>query len=324
MTGFRSPDTPKAWENDWRDGRESPYQTGTVPDIAWRFGRELFRKTESAPRSRLGSLTLDRGLRAQRPAAQQLGFDAALGFVETNRQNPLASDEQRPQRHDLDERNAPSQIEPGTNPDRWGATQLQRADQSISPLNAIEQQTGQPAAPSIEYLAAESSDLVVPAAPVPKIVKRDDEEGSGHFGAKRISGPHKGFDILASDGEEIRTPFTGVVRGTERRVYPRDPESDYKGPPHRIVDIESEDGRYTVRLLYVDAAPDLRVGARVEAGQVVGRLLGPSRKHGPKMKDHLHIELWDCNGIPFDAERTPPNRGCVPIDPEPWLRRAQK
>ncbi|MEQ8246085.1 MAG: M23 family metallopeptidase [Alphaproteobacteria bacterium] len=293
-----------------------------MPDLAWRFGRELFRKAESTPPSKLGNLTLGRGLKAQGSAVQRSDFDAALGFAEPARQIPFASEENRLQHHGRDEPIAPNQIEGGINPDRKSATQVRHADQSISPLNTIEQRSGQLTTPTIEHLATGSSDLVAPAAPVPKIIKRDDEEGLGHFGAKRTHGPHKGFDILASDGEEIRTPFTGVVRGTERLAY--NPDDAYTGPPHRIVDIESEDGRYTVRLHYVDATPDLRAGARVEAGQVVGRLLGPSRKHGPKMKDHLHIELWDCKGIPFDEGRTPPNRGCVAVDPEPWLRRGQK
>ncbi|NQV79939.1 MAG: hypothetical protein HQ495_05250 [Alphaproteobacteria bacterium] len=36
-------DTPPAWRAQWARGADSPFQIGTTADIAWRFGRELFR-----------------------------------------------------------------------------------------------------------------------------------------------------------------------------------------------------------------------------------------------------------------------------------------
>jgi murein DD-endopeptidase MepM/ murein hydrolase activator NlpD len=119
---------------------------------------------------------------------------------------------------------------------------------------------------------------------------RDDGQGAGRFGRglRKVEGTderrdHEGLDIDASAGEPVVSPLSGrVVRESE--VY-----GDMRG-----IAVANDDGDIS-RLLYVKAGPDIRVGTRVKAGQVIGSVQDIAAHHAkpgkPPMTNHIHIEI---------------------------------
>lgn len=119
---------------------------------------------------------------------------------------------------------------------------------------------------------------------------RNDGQGEGRFGRglRKVEGSnerrdHEGLDIEAPAGERVVSPLSGrVVRDFE--IY-----GDMRG-----IAIANDDGDVS-RLLYVKAGPDIRVGMRVKAGQVIGSVQDIAAHHAkpgqPPMTNHIHIEI---------------------------------
>ncbi len=129
--------------------------------------------------------------------------------------------------------------------------------------------------------------------PVDNPVIRNDPAGAGHFGASRGRGKrtHKGIDILAEPGTEVRTPISGTVN--LGRVY--GPNHPLAGKFDRIW-IDSEDGT-RIKMFYVEAA-NLVNGQTIKAGELVGRMQDRAQ-HDKGMKNHLHVEVHR-DGLPID------------------------
>lgn len=108
-----------------------------------------------------------------------------------------------------------------------------------------------------------------------------DPTGHGYYGAKRGTRKHKGLDILAAPGEDVKTPIDGFVTKIGQ-VYTHTKEFKY-------IDITND--VYRARLMY--AAPlNIKINDRFKAGDVVGIIQNVSKYWGNGMKNHLHLELY--------------------------------
>ncbi len=145
--------------------------------------------------------------------------------------------------------------------------------------------------------------------PIPGGTMRNDLEGLGHFGAKRVKGYHGGLDILAVPGADVISPITGTVSKVAGQVYTQTSQFKY-------VEItgSGEHQGMTVRLLYVKGA-GLQKGMKVKSGQtVVGRVQDIAAFHnrnvtipGNRMKNHVEIQVRIGSGPwkPDKARRDP-------------------
>ena len=98
---------------------------------------------------------------------------------------------------------------------------------------------------------------------------------------------HKGVDIAASAGTEIRAPASG-------RVVKNDFQAGGAG---NYVVLQHGDGSQS-KYFHMQDRSGLAVGSDVEAGAVLGRVGNTGKSTGP----HLHYELWK-NGAPVDPRR---------------------
>lgn len=114
-----------------------------------------------------------------------------------------------------------------------------------------------------------------------RIELREDAAGSGRFGARRGSRTHQGLDLIAKPGDPVFAPFRGRFIRTSR--------------PYRT------DGRFgglvihgqgiELKLFYVRPDERLRIGDEVAAGRLIGWAQDIAGKHGPPMRNHIHIEV---------------------------------
>ncbi len=131
------------------------------------------------------------------------------------------------------------------------------------------------------------------ANPMPGETMRNDLQGLGHFGAKRVKRYHGGLDILAVPGADVISPITGTVSKVAGQVYTQTSQFKY-------VEItgSGEHQGMTVRLFYVKGV-GLQKGMKVKAGQtVVGRVQDIAAFHnrnvtipGNRMKNHVEIQV---------------------------------
>jgi hypothetical protein len=141
-------------------------------------------------------------------------------------------------------------------------------------------------------------------------------EGLGrHFGAERIGiersecgAGHCGIDL---DGPRGR-PIVAVAAGTVVRVELS--ELGLDGRSGRYVRIEHDDGTLTA-YMHMDDVADLRVGARVAAGQYVGTL-GATAVFASAPHLHFSLEIPAHPGLHGD------NTDTHYVDPAPFLVRA--
>jgi murein DD-endopeptidase MepM/ murein hydrolase activator NlpD len=127
--------------------------------------------------------------------------------------------------------------------------------------------------------------------PSPDGLRGVDAEGSGAFMAPREGGRwHRGLDILARAGEEIRAP----IKGRFARCGVCYPDDD----SYHYVDIAAADD-IEVKVFYVEPARALSPGARIRAGQVIGRAQAISARYGGRVPNHVHLEVW-VRGAPVD------------------------
>jgi murein DD-endopeptidase MepM/ murein hydrolase activator NlpD len=130
------------------------------------------------------------------------------------------------------------------------------------------------------------------AQPVDHAMRGVDAYGSGAFGASRDGGSraHRGIDLVATPGEPVRAPISGVITrigaayaGQERLTY---------------VEIVNPDTHYTARLLYV--GPTVEAGAAVAAGDVVGSAQDLAQRYPHGITNHVHVEFDGRRGARLD------------------------
>lgn len=111
------------------------------------------------------------------------------------------------------------------------------------------------------------------------ITLRSDPYGKGHFGASRNGGRrHKGIDILAPVGGEVRAPKSGrVLRALEEKGY------------GKWVEILHPDGLIT-RYAHLSLI-SISVGDWVSKGQLLGLSGKSGNASNPHIIPHLHFEI---------------------------------
>jgi murein DD-endopeptidase MepM/ murein hydrolase activator NlpD len=122
------------------------------------------------------------------------------------------------------------------------------------------------------------------ASPLPvKLILRNDDYGSGYFGAKRSGGRiHKGIDLLADVGTPVLASKSGVVKYARHK----------KGNGNYVV-LDHFWGykTYYCHLLKITA----KEGQRVNAGQVIGYVGKTGNANRAGIEPHLHFEVHKDN-----------------------------
>lgn len=107
--------------------------------------------------------------------------------------------------------------------------------------------------------------------------------------------PHMGVDFAAQRGTPVRAVGDGIIS-----------EAGWNGQYGKTIDIK-HDGTYTSRYAHLHGfAPDIKSGAKVVKGQIIGYVGSTGRATGP----HLHFELFkdqqyiDPLSVDFPAEES--------------------
>ena len=136
---------------------------------------------------------------------------------------------------------------------------------------------------------------------------------SSPFGDRQLRGeevkPHRGIDIAAPLGAEIRAASEGVVVDIS-------PDGTRSGYGNTII-IEHSDGKLTLYAHMQRFGSGISVGTRVVAGTVVG-FVGQTSSPNPMPRPHLHFEVLtkrvEHNGRIVANKESPPR-----LDPKNWL-----
>lgn len=130
--------------------------------------------------------------------------------------------------------------------------------------------------------------------PVPNTrIRNKDDWGEGRFGADRTNPngtvrKHKGVDIVTTPGETVASPVNGTY------VRPARPYAD--DPKYSGVMINADDGS-EVKVFYVEPAPGLKPGDKVEAGKTpIGTSQDITQRYPATAKrrpitNHVHIQV---------------------------------
>jgi murein DD-endopeptidase MepM/ murein hydrolase activator NlpD len=112
---------------------------------------------------------------------------------------------------------------------------------------------------------------------------RDDKGGSGIWeasrirGGKSVEGAHKGIDISVPFGEQVSSPYDGIVTKINT-FYTGDSETKY---------VQVTTGDHVMRFAYVD--PSVKEGDIIRAGDILGTMRKPERWSND-ITGHVHVE----------------------------------
>jgi murein DD-endopeptidase MepM/ murein hydrolase activator NlpD len=140
------------------------------------------------------------------------------------------------------------------------------------------------------------ADFVNPTGLAPR---GKDAYGSGEFGASRTGHIHAGVDYVASAGQRVFAPISGVVT---RIGQPYSDDGSF-----RYVEITNPQIGYKARVMYV--GPQVREGERIELGEEIGRAQTLQRRYPRGITDHVHLEIARLNGGTMNAATLVPTRG---------------
>lgn len=123
-------------------------------------------------------------------------------------------------------------------------------------------------------------------------LRGEDAYGSGAFGAPRDGGRrrHRGLDLVAPVGAAIGAPIAGIVTRVGH-AYSGDATLQF-------VEITNPTTQYAARVLYV--GPSLAPGAKVVAGEIIGRAQDLGRRYPSGMTNHVHVEFTGRRGAVLD------------------------
>jgi murein DD-endopeptidase MepM/ murein hydrolase activator NlpD len=153
-------------------------------------------------------------------------------------------------------------------------------------------------------------------SPVDNPTIRKDEDGEGHFGARRKGKTitdsdgnqivqrrkHVGLDLWNKKGDSVKSPITGTVK---RIGFTK---ADRK---MKIIWLNVKGG-YEVGLYYVtptgsDGKAMIKPGGKVVAGQIIGIAQDVAKYYNSTlMKNHVHLKI---------------KKGGRIIDPTPWFKK---
>jgi len=109
---------------------------------------------------------------------------------------------------------------------------------------------------------------------------RNDEEGSGEYGASRGNRIHNGIDYLCDENQTIVAPFDLIV---EREAIPKAGST--------LSGIAWTKGMSKGKMFYFQPHKWL-IGKSVKAGESIGIAQAVSKDYGlPRMKDHIHFQV---------------------------------
>jgi murein DD-endopeptidase MepM/ murein hydrolase activator NlpD len=131
---------------------------------------------------------------------------------------------------------------------------------------------------------------------------------------------HDGIDIYGPPGEPIVAPFSGQVIDPQTRWQPWSPER--YGMTVVVVSDEPLTAGYAAVMVHLDRAI-VRVGDRVERGDVIGSLGASGNADGDGIHPHLHFELrapfaldWSDVGEERSVDAFNPFPSLVRADPQ--------
>ena len=161
-----------------------------------------------------------------------------------------------------------------------------------------------PSSDSESFLAMTAGTTALPLAPHP-----------GAFAVNRKFHTHEGVDLYA----EVGTPVVAVESGRVTTVAPftgaHAGESVSCWEDTFAVWVEGASGV----VLYGEIAPCVRVGQRLEAGQLLGHVLRVLKKDKGRPMSMLHLELHHRGSIEAPQWLVPEERPAVLRDPTPFL-----
>ena len=140
------------------------------------------------------------------------------------------------------------------------------------------------------------ADFVNPTGMAPR---GKDAYGSGEVGASRTGHIHAGVDYVASAGQRVYAPISGVVT---RIGHPYSDDASF-----RYVEITNPQLGYKARVMYV--GPQVREGERIDLGEEIGRAQTLQRRYPRGITDHVHLEIARLNGRTMNAAQLVPTRG---------------
>ena len=131
------------------------------------------------------------------------------------------------------------------------------------------------------------------ANPTGQAPRGEDAYGEGRFHAGRDGGAreHQGVDYVATPGQTVAAPISGVVSKIGC-AYPGDPSLHY-------VEIDNAALHLTARVFYVD--PEVAVGDAVAVGRPIGEAHTLQHRYRHGITDHVHLEIVE-RGRKVDAE----------------------
>lgn len=138
----------------------------------------------------------------------------------------------------------------------------------------------------LRALGAAAARTWAPVVQPPRL--RVDGSGNGAYGSPRGDHSHEGVDLLVLPGQQIFSPFEGVVT---RVAMPYADDSRWLGL--EIAGSGVWEG-FRTKVFYIEPVVGI-VGQTVGRGDLVGYAQDISRKYGGDMKDHIHVELWNGN-----------------------------
>lgn len=121
-------------------------------------------------------------------------------------------------------------------------------------------------------------------------LRGDDPTGYGHYGAKRGNRKHKGLDLVGKPLTDVFSPIDGMIT---KLGYPYHGNLNF-----RYVEITND--IYRVRIMYCQPKSIL-VGRRVFEGDKIGEVQDVAGYWNPKMKNHIHFEVYK-HGLLTDPE----------------------
>lgn len=122
------------------------------------------------------------------------------------------------------------------------------------------------------------------------ILRGDDPTGHGNYGAKRGTRKHKGLDLVTKPDEDVFAPISGQIT---KLGYPYSGNLEF-----RYVEITND--VYRVRIMYCKPI-NLYKNQRVFEGQKIGEAQDIAGYWNPRMKNHIHLEVYK-HGLLTDAE----------------------
>lgn len=122
------------------------------------------------------------------------------------------------------------------------------------------------------------------------VLRGNDPTGYGHYGAKRGNRKHKGLDLVAEPLTDVFSPINGQIT---KIGYPYSGNLNF-----RYIEITND--VYRVRIMYCQPKNIIK-GRRIFEGDKIGEVQDIAGYWNPKMKNHIHYEVYK-HGLLTDPE----------------------